>query len=501
MLIQTSSLHRFNMKKIAFDERTMELLKGFAKPTGIGAGLGALGMGAANMMSDDEDQHTAGGLGKSMLLGAGLGGAMGAGYHGFEGISRPDPKSPAGQMASGLPAAPKATANPAAIATDPWVAGPASGGVGYLAQRMYNKAHASPEVKDVPQFTWKGYNANNPLLNNVLAPKHMEDAAKANLGPDGKGIDPKFNAAAAGDKFKTDAVKTHTDEANAISKMTNPQGGLNHDALQKIITHSAANRPNLEFEQNGELKAPWQPNVPGSENMSPDNLKLHSIRDTLGPDLANKMSPLQKVRAAIQNPLAELAGKVLPEDYTYGKKSFPGMDKVRDTMNDWQAGAHNKGWGTLEKLLSKITPEAPGAAPRNIDPTRVQPEAMKKQMLFQDAIDPHPETGRYNRFAYHPEAKIPMAIARGKMPTGYGMGGKMVGPGVAAGLFGASQFAHDHTMLNLYKETFEHIAKTKGPEAAAQWAQQLQQGTQQIHSRGVASGPNPKVPAGPNPYE
>jgi hypothetical protein len=125
---------------------------------------------------------------------------------------------------------------------------------------------------------------------------------------------------------------------------------------------------------------------------------------------------------------------------------------------------------------------------------------MKKQLPFQDAIDPHPQTGRYNRFAYHPEAQIPMSIARGKMPTGYGMGGKAVGPGVAAGLFGASQFAHDKTMLNLYKETFEHIAKTKGPEAAQQWAAQLQSGTQQLQNRGVAA-PNPKVPAGPNPYE
>ena len=78
-----------NFEKLALDPQTVAMLKQLAKPTAIGAGLGALGGGAASLLEkndDTEDPHStrAGRLAKSMAMGATLGGAGGAGFGAFK---------------------------------------------------------------------------------------------------------------------------------------------------------------------------------------------------------------------------------------------------------------------------------------------------------------------------------------------------------------------------------------------------------------------------------
>lgn len=68
------------------DPKTQALLSGITNSAGLGAGLGALGMGAANLMQPNEpdpnnpghDQHKRSLL-KSMLLGGAMGGLVGGG--------------------------------------------------------------------------------------------------------------------------------------------------------------------------------------------------------------------------------------------------------------------------------------------------------------------------------------------------------------------------------------------------------------------------------------
>ena len=62
------------------------------KRVGIGAGVGAAGMGLADAFTDDENRMPGGktkSVLRSMLLGSALGGVGGAGYHAFQQASRP----------------------------------------------------------------------------------------------------------------------------------------------------------------------------------------------------------------------------------------------------------------------------------------------------------------------------------------------------------------------------------------------------------------------------
>jgi len=59
------------------DQQTIDLLKGLGSSAGVGAGIGAVGMGAANLLSPEE--HKKRSLLKSMLLGGALGGVTGGG--------------------------------------------------------------------------------------------------------------------------------------------------------------------------------------------------------------------------------------------------------------------------------------------------------------------------------------------------------------------------------------------------------------------------------------
>jgi hypothetical protein len=71
------------MNKISFNPDTQDMLKGIASSGAVGAGVGALGMGAANLLSPADDPNhpevKKRGLLKSMLLGGALGGVTGAG--------------------------------------------------------------------------------------------------------------------------------------------------------------------------------------------------------------------------------------------------------------------------------------------------------------------------------------------------------------------------------------------------------------------------------------
>jgi hypothetical protein len=71
------------------DQSTQHLLSGLLTDAGIGAGVGAAGMGAAEALSPEQEGHKKSIL-KSMLLGGAMGGLTGAGTRAFADTVSPD---------------------------------------------------------------------------------------------------------------------------------------------------------------------------------------------------------------------------------------------------------------------------------------------------------------------------------------------------------------------------------------------------------------------------
>ena len=78
------------------------LLNGIGSWAGLGAATGALGMGAANLMQPNDEQHHHKSLLKSMLLGGALGGVVGGGSRALADVYSPqmanDPTSAFSQL-------------------------------------------------------------------------------------------------------------------------------------------------------------------------------------------------------------------------------------------------------------------------------------------------------------------------------------------------------------------------------------------------------------------
>lgn len=72
-----------------FDQSTQHLLSGLLTDAGIGAGVGAAGMGAAEALSPEQEGHKKSIL-KSMLLGGAMGGLTGAGTRAFADTVSPE---------------------------------------------------------------------------------------------------------------------------------------------------------------------------------------------------------------------------------------------------------------------------------------------------------------------------------------------------------------------------------------------------------------------------
>ncbi len=87
------------IKKALFglNPSTLNTLKDYAKPVGIGAGIGAAGMAGADLLGDHENEtpeekHKS--LLKSMLVGGALGGVGGAGYNSINKLVEKNPGAP-----------------------------------------------------------------------------------------------------------------------------------------------------------------------------------------------------------------------------------------------------------------------------------------------------------------------------------------------------------------------------------------------------------------------
>jgi hypothetical protein len=434
------------MKKFAFDQRTMDILKHYAQPVGIGAGLGAAGMGAANMMSDEEEDHHPGSLMKSMLLGAGLGGAGGASVRAGADIMKPDQGSPAGLKASGLPEKLPGShwglnlTRPFAGADhggSNWLSVPSSAGVGAVAQLGANKIGPKPvdmsKVK-TPTLDWSGYNTSDPYFQNVVDPAKKTELTGLHTAPPAKG---KGGGGAtkvdnvAIDKGMSDFYKTEHDafqkNVGAVNDLKRPNGSLGREGLEQLANKS----PRVGFDPSKN----WNPALGPIDPANDQAYKMRSALGAGGADVAGKMTSLQKLRASVQNPLAWLAEKTLPESYVY-------------------QGA------------------------RDLDPTHIQPSEMKNHWTSE--VYNRGPNQKLNRFAYTPKSTAMQAGMTGKVPSMMGRGKWAVGPAAAAGAYFGGGALHDNAMDQAIAE-LQQMGGPRAEELLRQMAQRVEQSKSMQH--------------------
>lgn len=165
------------MKKIAMTPDQEIMLKGILSDAGVGAGIGAVSMGAANLLGDTDNEGKKRSLLKSMLLGGMLGGVTGGGLRAVANRVKPslakDPSSGLSQLVNKGPGAEDYAAKPNTLrntmnvlAIDPRLTAGASGALGAGVHALFGRNPA--KNGKVPLGDLLVHGSGTPMTKNLI---------------------------------------------------------------------------------------------------------------------------------------------------------------------------------------------------------------------------------------------------------------------------------------------------------------------------------------------
>ncbi|CAK0744932.1 hypothetical protein CCP3SC5AM1_1260005 [Gammaproteobacteria bacterium] len=457
-----------------FSPAMASAFKQYAKPVGIGAGIGAAGMGLADALGPkDEEEQGAGdratSILKSMALGGALGGGLGGGYQAGKTLFGHNPAEDAMAKMYGsgkdhyswMEALKGVTNHPGkvglGVAGLPFVR-PTLKGTGNILNEIAGK---KPETPKSLSLGVQGMRADNPQLEADW--KKLENAKKLELDDVYKAKVPQKPNVPKGYKYdpaaKDDPVKAMVDSYVKDRSSYNSTMGRKSEDLKKFMEgkqdyfNKSEEKFNAARTDLGNVlgsKAPsrdalervisymgrsgggtyaqdknWNPFAGKSKSVAPQNQEFYRMREALPPNASSYMHPLQKIRAAVQN-------NIYAPFRTW-------MDKRKD-IDPFKGESGNpiKFW----------------------EPSVVQRGEMPWYAKGHHVTG---NGGTLSKYLYKPEALIPKYLQQQKVPWHYGRGKYMAAPVLGAGAYGATKLLNKG-ILSLDTPSMLQSLNTEDPE-------------------------------------
>ena len=367
--IQMNTLHLSNLVKLAdngflgMDPDTLKALKGFAKPIGIGAGVGALGMGTADLLGNhdnEEEGDRVPNLLKSMALGGVLGAGGGSMYQGIKSFKQPNNPSLEDSIKSNR-GKHWYSASPTLMGmTNPFYRhATALGAGGAVVGWGHNRLGytALKDKKTLDGATFLGHAANDPALPSLMAAE--ETRLKAVYPHDPKAV--------------TEGMKVFTTNQGpaARQKIQSEIGNLQNNArLNQHTLNTLAGAPGAAIR--GKIHSP----------INPDANRIRNTYEEINTgNLVNHREPHQRIAAGLMNHTYKYSRTLW--DYIFGNNAYmdpQGLSKMKvdaDKMPWWERGLFEHNGNKVNKYTTRpnsltMLAHARGAAPRMFQRGHIQ---------------------------------------------------------------------------------------------------------------------------------